>query len=286
MTKSLNTIIASFICITAQLTTAAPVTASTQQVDLPEQALVPGGIAMVSIPNYEKGMLVKYNNERAAVLAYKDTWIALGGIPLSAKAGDEHAFSIHYTNGISMKTAIKVTAKEFPEQRLTIKNKRKVNPNAKDLKRISAERIRKRKAKTHWSEPNPVFDFIWPVEGRTSSTFGLRRFFNDQERRPHSGLDIAATEGTPVKATSGGTVIETGDFFFSGNMVYIDHGQGIISLYAHLSKINVEPGDVIKQGDIIGAVGQTGRVTGAHLHFAILANKTLIDPLYVLSEKK
>ena len=150
MTKTLNTIIASFICITAQLTTVVPVTASTQQVALPEQVLVPGGIAIVGIPNYERGMLVKYNNERAAVLAYKDSWIALGGIPLSAKAGDENVFSIRYTNGVTLNTAIKIKAKQFPEQRLTIKNKRKVNPNAEDLKRISTERIRKRKAKSHW----------------------------------------------------------------------------------------------------------------------------------------
>ena len=215
----------------------------------------------MAIPNYEKGMVVKYNKKRAAVLRYNDTWVALGGIPLSAKAGEDHAFSIQYTNGRTLNTKIKINAKQYPEQHLTITNKRKVNPNADDLKRIRAESIRKKKAKTHWSDSNPAFNFIWPVEGRTSSTFGLRRFFNEQERKPHSGLDIAAIEGTPVKATSDGTVID-------------------------LSQINVKPGDKIKQGDVIGAVGQTGRVTGAHLHFALLANKTLIDPIYMLTNKK
>lgn len=252
----------------------------------PEAALVPGGIALLDIPDYEEGMAISYNRKKAAVLSYKDSWIALGGIPLSAKAGEDHSFSVTYRDGSISKTSFRINAKTFPEQRLTIKNKRKVNPNAEDMKRITAESVRKRKAKAHWSDKHPEFDFMWPAQGRTSSTFGLRRFFNDQERRPHSGLDIAAPEGTPVKATADGTVIETGDFFFSGNMIYLDHGQGIISLYAHLSRIDVEPGDVVKQGEIIGAIGQTGRVTGAHLHFAILANKTLIDPIYVLSDKK
>lgn len=285
MTKTLNTFFAILICIASQACANNSATTNKPSTHLPKPELVPGGIALLTIPNYTKGMVVNYNNRRAAVLAYKDTWVALGGIPLSAKAGEDHSFSIKYENGLTLNTKITVNAKTFPEQRLTIKNKRKVNPNTEDLKRISAESVRKKKAKAHWSDSNPEFDFIWPVIGRTSSTFGLRRFFNEQERKPHSGLDIAAAEGTPIKATANGTVIESGDFFFSGNMIYLDHGQGIISLYAHLNEIHVKPGDIIQQGDIIGTVGQTGRVTGAHLHFAILANKTLIDPLYMLSAK-
>ena len=175
-----------------------------------------------------------------------------------------------------------VEYKKYDEQHLTIKNKRKVNPNKQDTERIVAESKRKKKAKQQYTNTEPKVDFIWPVTGRISSIFGLRRFFNEQERRPHSGLDIAADEGTPIKAVADGTVIDAGDFFFSGNMIYLDHGQGVISLYAHMSKIDVKPGDVVKQGDIIGNVGQTGRVTGPHLHFAVIANRTLIDPIYML----
>lgn len=248
---------------------------------LPEQALVPGGIALLSLPDYQQETVVRFDGKRVAVFPYKHTWIAMAGIPLNAKPGDHH-FSIEHHTGVTLNTRVNVISKKYQEQHLTINNKRKVNPTEKDLRRIALERPRKRKAKMLRTETIPDVDFIWPVSGRISSIFGLRRFFNEQERNPHNGLDIAATEGTPVKATAKGTVIEAGDFFFSGNMIFLDHGQGIISLYAHLSRINVKAGDVINRGDIIGAVGQTGRVTGPHLHFAVIANQTLIDPLFML----
>ncbi len=252
---------------------------------LPEQSLVPGGIALLGLPDYQPETVVRFDGKRVAVFPYEDSWFAIAGIPLNAKPGDHH-FSIEHHNGITLKTRIKVLEKKYAEQHLTIKNKRKVNPNEKDLKRIALERPRKRKAKSTRTDAVPDVDFIWPVSGRISSIFGLRRFFNEQERRPHNGLDIAAAEGTPVKATAKGTVIEAGEFFFSGNMIFIDHGQGIISLYAHLSRIDVKPGDSVDTGDIIGTVGQTGRVTGAHLHFAVIANQTLIDPINMLPKNQ
>ena len=252
---------------------------------LPEKALVPGGIALLAMPDYKDGTVVTFDNEQVAVFPYKNTWIAMAGIPLSAKAGD-YEFSIKHHTGITLNSKITVKAKKYAEQHLTIKNKRKVNPNAEDMKRIGKERIRKKKAKTLRTETIPRVDFIWPTEGRISSIFGLRRFFNKQERRPHNGLDIAADSGSPVKATADGTIIDAGNFFFSGNMVFIDHGQGIISLYAHMDSISVKPGDTVKQGHVIGAVGTTGRSTGPHLHFAVFANKTLIDPVYMLPKRQ
>ena len=248
---------------------------------LPEQALVPGGIALLQLPDYKQGTKVYFDNKRIAVFPYKESWVAMAGIGLSKKPGD-YEFSIRHADGLSLNTRVTVEYKKYDEQHLTIKNKRKVNPNKQDNERIAAESQRKKKARKQYSETVPKVDFIWPVTGRISSIFGLRRFFNEQERRPHSGLDIAADEGTPVMAVADGTVVDTGDFFFSGNMIYLDHGQGIISLYAHLSKISVKPGDTVKQGDIIGNVGQTGRVTGPHLHFAVYANQTLIDPIFML----
>ena len=247
----------------------------------PEQALVPGGIALLQIPDYKPDTKVYFQNKRIAVFPHNNTWVAMAGIGLSTKPGD-YEFSIRQADGLSLNSKITVAYKKYDEQHLTIKNKRKVNPNKDDSKRIAAESKRKKKAKTLFSETRSHVDFIWPVTGRISSIFGLRRFFNEQERRPHGGLDIVADEGTPIKATADGTVIDSGDFFFSGNMIYLDHGQGIISLYAHLSAISVKPGDYVKQGDVIGNVGQTGRVTGPHLHFAIMTNQTAIDPVFML----
>lgn len=248
---------------------------------LPEEALVPGGIAILELSDNGNNSKVYFNNKRVAVFQHDNNWFAMAGIGLSTKPG-EYEFSVKQTDGTTNKSKFNVSHKKYDEQHLTIKNKRKVNPNKQDTDRIVAESKRKKKAKKQFTESTPNVDFIWPVTGRISSIFGLRRFFNEQERRPHSGLDIAATEGTPIKAAASGTVIDSGDFFFSGNMIYLDHGQGIVSLYAHLSKIAVKPGDVVKQGDIIGNVGQTGRVTGPHLHFAIISNQTLIDPIFML----
>lgn len=248
---------------------------------LPEQALVPGGIALLQLPNHKSDTKVYFDDKRIAVFPHEDTWYAMAGIGLSTKPG-EYEFAVKQADGLSVSSKVVVEYKKYDEQHLTIKNKRKVNPNKQDTERIVAESKRKKKAKKQFTQETPKVDFIWPVTGRISSIFGLRRFFNEQERRPHSGLDIAAPEGTPIQAVADGTVIDAGDFFFSGNMIYLDHGQGIISLYAHMSKIAVKPGDVVKQGDIIGNVGQTGRVTGPHLHFAVIANHTMIDPIYML----
>ena len=248
---------------------------------LPEQSLVPGGIALLQLPNHKQDTRVYFNDRRVAVFPHQDTWYAMAGIGLSTKPG-EYEFTVKQADGLSVSSKVLVDYKKYDEQHLTIKNKRKVNPNKQDSERIAAESKRKMKAKRQYTDTEPKVDFIWPVTGRISSIFGLRRFFNKQERRPHSGLDIAADEGTPIIAVADGTVIDAGDFFFSGNMIYLDHGQGVISLYAHMSRIAVKPGDVVKQGDIIGNVGQTGRVTGPHLHFAVIANRTLIDPIYML----
>lgn len=247
---------------------------------------VPGGTAVIELSSGDTPQpKAFYKKRRVAVHLYDDAWYALIGVSLSTKPGN-YTVDYQFNDDKKYKHTFTVKKKTYQAQYLTVKNKRKVNPYAKDMKRIISEKKIKAAAKKTWTEGNISTEFIRPLEGRISSIFGLRRFFNEQARRPHSGLDIAAPKGTPIKAIADARVIDTGDFFFSGNMVYLDHGQGVISLYAHMHKINVNPGQLVKQGEIIGEVGETGRVTGPHLHLSLLLNRNAVDPNHWLPATK
>jgi murein DD-endopeptidase MepM/ murein hydrolase activator NlpD len=120
--------------------------------------------------------------------------------------------------------------------------------------------------------------FIWPVKGRISTPFGLRRYFNGKPRSPHKGIDIAVPKNTAIKSPANGLVVLTGNYFFIGNAVLINHGQGLITVYCHLNKILVKPRQKVKKGQVIGYVGQTGRATGPHLHWGVSLNDTPVNP--------
>ncbi len=249
----------------------------------PQSNSVPGGIILLPLNKDDISNNVRFKGKKIAEITNQQGRFLLVGLSLNTKPGT-HTIEIKTQQGKIRKLNFKVRPKIYKAQYLTIKNKRKVNPYKGDMERILSEKKRKTKAKKNWLAQPARADFDVPVNGRISSIFGLRRFFNEQARRPHSGLDIAAPQGTPIKAIESGTIIDAGNFFFSGNMVYLDHGQGIISLYAHMHSIKVKPGEKIKKGQIIGTVGETGRVTGPHLHLAIIANQTLVDPLQFLPQ--
>lgn len=251
---------------------------------IPKQSLVPGGVAVIELRRTDKLPKFKFQGKAVVIDQQKDKYRAVVGLPLNLKPG-EHFIEGHWGDEKSLlKLFFTVKDKKYTTQTITIKDKRKVNPYAEDMDRIIKEKKRKQKARGFYNLQNVDLNFLQPTPGIMTGSFGRRRVFNGQPRRPHSGMDIAAAEGTPVLAPSAGEVIESGDFFFSGNIVYIHHGQGLISLFAHLSQIDVKIGDKVTKGQVIGEVGATGRVTGPHLHWSLGLNQTWIDPSLFLPQ--
>jgi len=255
---------------------------------LPKASAVPGGVVIIELATDSAGETPSayYNEKPLLVIKKENRWLAIVGIPLTAKIG-AHKIEQQTTSGKSINHNFTIKDKAYKTQRLTVTNKRKVNPYAEDMVRITAEKKRTRKTLAHWEarELNDL-SFITPVEGRRSGSFGLRRVFNGQPRKPHSGMDIAAPTGTPVITPIAGTVTNVGDYFFNGNSVFIDHGQGLVTMYLHLDSIDVKEGDVLKQGERLGTVGATGRVTGPHLHWGISLNDARVDPALFLGDGK
>lgn len=249
----------------------------------PRALQVPGGVARLSLGPAATRPVALQNDVRLLVLGDPIEWTALVGIPLSAEPGKTH---ITVTQpGETRDVAYTVTPKRYAEQRL------KVAPGTVDLSpedeaRYNRERAHLTTVMATFSEAPPTSHDLAmraPVEGRRSGSFGLRRVFNGQSRNPHSGMDIAAPTGTPVRAPLAGRVIDTGDYFFNGNTVWLDHGSGLLTMVCHLSAIDVKPGDTVQAGDVYCAVGATGRVTGPHLHWSVMLNRAMVDPALFLA---
>jgi len=244
----------------------------------PQHAPWPGGIAVIDVgPAEAPRPIVEFGERRVLVTRVGDRWAAAVGIPLDTPIG-EASLRVNTARIVPFE----VNDHSYREQHLTV-SKSYVTPDEKQLERIGQERKVIDAALTKWRD-TPVDDVTLaaPVEGPRSSSFGLRRFFNDEPRSPHKGMDIAAPEGTVIKAPGDGIVTATGDYFFNGNTVIIDHGQGFVTMHCHLSDVGVEEGQAVTAGDSIGAVGSTGRVTGPHLHFGTYLNGTAVDPALLL----
>jgi len=257
---------------------------TTPAVALPKNSPVPGGVAVIDLgPASQPAPTARWGEQPLAVVRDNGRWFALFGIPLDTLPGE---LDIAVASGAGATTrTVAVALKNYPEQRLTIKDKRKVEPNAEDLARIDREQAVTAAIKRRFSATAPATDFTLPASGPLSSRFGLRRIFNGLPRNPHAGLDVAVGTGAPVQAPADGVVANTDNYFFNGNTVFIDHGQGLISAYMHLSRIDVRAGQTVKKGERLGAVGSTGRVTGPHLHWAVILNNTPVDPALFLPGK-
>jgi murein DD-endopeptidase MepM/ murein hydrolase activator NlpD len=261
---------------------------SAQLFALPQHNPVPGGIAVIPVPLSTSTVL--FENRQVMLLSSQKEKYAVVGISLKTRPGDYPLELTHKTasdtDKLQSKLSFKVGAKEYRVQRLTIENNRKVNPYKEDMDRIIRERNEMNKAfKSFENLAQPAVDFVLPAEGPISSPFGLKRILNDQPRNPHSGLDIAAPTGTPIHAPAAGRVTAVGNYFFNGNTVLLDHGQGLISMYCHMSETAVAVGDALSPGDLIGKVGKTGRVTGPHLHWSVSLNNARVDPNLFISEQ-
>lgn len=252
---------------------------------LPDTAPVPGGIVALELGDAQTpAPTAYYQDKRVMVVNHNNQWTALVGIPLTAVPGP-HQLTVREAQGEST-LAFTIKDKQYPAQYLTIPNQRMVNPNPEDQARIERESRILAQALATWSEQAEVdTDFRLPAQGPLSSPFGLRRFFNKQPRDPHSGLDIAAPAGAPISAPADGRVIDAGEYFFNGNAVFVDHGQGLITGYFHLSRIDAREGQVVRKGAPLGAVGATGRVTGPHLHWNVYLNGTKVDPALFVAKQ-
>ncbi|KRC77617.1 Murein DD-endopeptidase MepM [compost metagenome] len=241
---------------------------------------VPGGVAVLNLGDADRAPEVSFLGRRVMVVREEGKqWIAVLGIPLSVKPGQQQA-EVTDAKG-QRKVAFTVGAKDYVAQHITLKNPRQVDPNPDDMKRIEREMAEQSAANRGYragvTPSNLLLDR--PVNGgRLSSPFGLRRFFNGQERNPHSGLDFAVPAGTPIKAPAAGVVVLVGDYFFNGKTVFLDHGQGFVSMFCHMSAIDVKVGDEVPRGGVVGKVGATGRATGPHLHWNVSLNDARVDP--------
>jgi murein DD-endopeptidase MepM/ murein hydrolase activator NlpD len=248
----------------------------------PRTSLVPGGVATFKLPGdaHEKPV-VTYDGTPVMVVRDGADWLAVVGISLDTEPG-ARSIKVEQPGRDAREIGFKVLPKQYRTQQLKVPPGQ-VNLSPEDEARVKTEHEKTRAVMALFSPEAPATLRLQPpVSGPRSSSFGLRRVFNGESRRPHSGMDIAAPKGTPIKAPLGGTIVDTGEYFFNGGNVMIDHGQGLVTMYCHLSKIRVEMGQQVKPGDLIGDVGATGRVTGPHLHWGVILNRTSVDPALFL----
>lgn len=251
---------------------------------LPEVSAVPGGVTLVELgASTGARPTATYGGRPVLVRAHGTTWIAVVGIGLAADPGQTQTLTVRGADGRERGIPFSLQRKQYAEQRLSVAP-RHVELSKEDLARHERERAHLGAVLRHFSaarEPSTL-RLVLPTSGPRSSSFGLRRVFNGQPRSPHGGMDIAAATGTPVLSAAAGEVLDTGDYFFNGRTVVVDHGQGFLTLYCHLSAIEAERGKAVEAGAPIGQVGATGRVTGPHLHFSVYLNAQSVDPALFL----
>jgi murein DD-endopeptidase MepM/ murein hydrolase activator NlpD len=243
---------------------------------------VPGGVARLRLGTAEQPPKAFLEGRRLLVRSEGGEWIAVVGVPLAARPRSKLPVEVTYADGKREVLPIRVVDKKYLTQHVTVAPDQADLP-PEQIPRYEQQRAHLQQVLRTFTERIPAsLALLQPVEGRHSGSFGLRRIVNGKPRSPHGGLDIAALEGTPIVATASGQVLDVGDYLFLGRTVILDHGQGLLSLYAHLSAIDVAAGQIVGLGEPIGKVGATGRVSGPHLHFSVYLNAASVDPAIFL----
>lgn len=238
----------------------------------------PGGVARFDLgPAEGEAPLATYGDKRILVAEQDGRWLAVLGVHLDTEPGDA---TITLADGALR--SFRIVDHDYREQHLEVAPGY-VSLSEANLARVTRERKIIDAALNNWRDAEVASVVLQrPVGGPHSDSFGSRRFFNGEPRSPHSGMDIAAPSGEPVRAPLAGVVTAVGDYYFNGNTVLLDHGRGYVSMYCHLSEIDVIEGQSLATGDRLGRVGATGRVTGAHLHFGTYLNGNAVDPALLL----
>ena len=262
------------------------------QAGLPQSSSVPGGVAVIplsALTARASPPQAWLGEQPVLVAADAGRWYAVVGLALDTPAG-VHQLHVKKGDETGDKAAtvdFTVSAKQYPEQRITLKDTSKVQLSPADEARAEREIALIQGLKRHWrAAPDTDPAFQLPAEGRLAGRFGLRRFFNGEPRSPHAGLDVAVPRGTPIKASARGKVLAVDDYFFNGKTVFVDHGNGLISMYCHLDRIDVGAGDAVGKGQPLGLSGKTGRATGPHLHWSVVLNGAMVDPELFIPAKR
>lgn len=242
----------------------------------PKEEIVPGGIVKLYF-NEEPTIFCDNKEKRAFIQRREKDWMVLLPIPL-----DEKSKTLKLTSKTATQVqehTIEIAPKSYPTQHIKVRNKEYVKPSEKTLKRIGNDaKIKKDNYLRHTPLRISSLKMIKPLDSKLRHDFGRRRVFNGVAKNPHKGIDLSGRCGDKIKAPLSGWVIVLGDLFYNGKMMIIDHGQGLITAYSHMSKIYKPSGTWIEQGDVIGEVGKTGRVSGPHLHWSVYLNNVAVNP--------
>jgi murein DD-endopeptidase MepM/ murein hydrolase activator NlpD len=260
-------------------------TASSSTNSLPRESRVPGGVAIMKIAAANTPQpTVTSNGAPVWVTRHNAVWHAVIGIPLSTAVGTQQI--VITQAGQITEQSFAVKSKRYPVQKLKL-DRAMVDPPREVTARIERESAHLKMVRSNWRASDATnARFVLPASGRLSSRFGVARVLNGKPRSPHAGLDVAVGVGTPIHAAADGVILDAGDYYYCGKTVFVDHGNGLITMHCHLSEFIAKIGDTVKQGERIAVSGGTGRATGPHLHWSVYLNGVSVEPELFLPPAK